>query len=56
VYGAVWLFTTNSSFYPGTSSRSQDRVGALQAHISYSFTPKAWIAFDVTAIEAGKRR
>lgn len=54
VYGAVWLFTANDSFYPGTSSRRQDRVGALQAHISYSFTPTTWIAFDATSYRGGQ--
>jgi hypothetical protein len=56
VYGAVWLFTTNDAFYPGTSSRSQDRVGALQAHVSYSFTPRAWVALNATAYRGGQAR
>ena len=54
VYGAVWLFTGNDAFYPGTSSRRQNRVGALQAHISYSFTPTMWIAFDATGYRGGQ--
>ena len=54
LYGAAWLFTTNDSFFPGTSTRSQDRIGSLQAHISYSFTPKAWIAFDWTSYRGGQ--
>jgi hypothetical protein len=53
-YAAVWLFTANESFYPGTSSRRQDRVGALQGHISYSFTPRAWIAFNATTYRGGQ--
>jgi hypothetical protein len=54
VYGAVWMFTANDSFYPGTSSRKQDRVGALQGHLSYSFTPTTWIAFDATTYRGGQ--
>jgi hypothetical protein len=53
-YAAVWLFTANESFYPGTSSRRQDRVGALQGHVSYSFTPTTWIAFDATTYRGGQ--
>lgn len=56
VYGGIWLFTTNDVFYPGTSSRSQGRVGAFQAHISYSLTPKAWVALDATAYRGGRSR
>jgi len=54
LYGAVWLFTANDAFYPGTGIRRQGRVGALQGHISYSFTPTAWIAFDATTYRGGQ--
>jgi hypothetical protein len=54
VYGAVWVFTANDAFYPGTGSRDQGRVGALQAHVSYSFTPRTWIAFNATAYRGGQ--
>jgi hypothetical protein len=53
-YAAVWLFTSNDSFYPGTAGRKQDRVGALQGHLSYSFTPRTWIAFDATTYRGGQ--
>ena len=54
VYGAVWLFTANDSFFPGTASRGQGRVGALQGHLSYSFTPTTWIALDATSYRGGQ--
>ena len=54
VYASAWLFTANDAFYPGTSTRSQSPVGALQAHISYSFTPRAWVAFDSTWYSGGQ--
>lgn len=54
VYGSMWYFTTNPNFFPGTSSRSQDRVGSLQVHLSYSLTPLAWVAFDATAYRGGQ--
>jgi hypothetical protein len=53
VYGGVWFFTTNGEYFPGASVRTQKRVGALQAHVSYSFSPKAWVAFDSTWYRGG---
>ncbi len=54
VYAAVWLFTANGSFYPSTATRSQAPIGALQAHVSYSLSPKAWAAFDATWYAGGQ--
>jgi len=47
-YAGLWFFTTNSSYYPGTSVRSQNVEGALQAHLSYNISPALWTAFDAT--------
>lgn len=54
VYAAAWLFTANENFYPGSALRTQDAVGALQAHISYSFAAKTWVAFDSTWYGGGQ--
>jgi hypothetical protein len=54
VYAGVWLPTTNGSFYPGTATRSQAPIGALQAHVSYSLSLKAWAAFDATWYAGGQ--
>jgi len=53
VYGALWLFTANDSFYPGTSVRSQAPMGAFQAHVSYNFQRQLWAAFDATYYVGG---
>lgn len=53
VYCGVWLFTTNYSFYPGDSKRTQQPMGAFQAHISYSFTPRFWVALNTTYYTGG---
>lgn len=53
-YAALWVFTTNNSFYPGTSVRTQSPIGAFQAHISYTFRPLAWAAFDATYYVGGR--
>lgn len=52
-YAGVWLFTTNYSFYPGSSKRSQDPMGAFQVHISYNITPRFWIAYNATYYVGG---
>lgn len=48
VYAGAWLFTDNSSFYPGTANRSQEPTTALQSHVSYTIRPGLWGAFDAT--------
>jgi hypothetical protein len=53
VYAGVWLFTTNYSFYPGTSVRRQDPLGAIQAHLSYTIKPGFWAAADATFYAGG---
>jgi len=53
-YAGVWLFTTNYSFYPGSSKRSQDPMGAFQVHISYNITPRFWIAYNATYYTGGR--
>jgi hypothetical protein len=53
VYAGLWLFTTNGSFYPGTSVRTQAPMGAFQAHLSYNFQRQLWAAFDATYYVGG---
>jgi hypothetical protein len=53
VYSALWLFTANNSYYPGTLERTQAPMGAFQAHLSYNFTRRAWAAFDATYYVGG---
>ena len=53
-YAALWMFTENNSFYPGTLVRTQSPIGAFQAHISYNFRPLAWAAFDATYYVGGR--
>ena len=48
VYGAVQFFTTNGSFYPGGSVRTQDPLASVQAHVSYTVRRRLWVAFDST--------
>jgi hypothetical protein len=52
-YAGLWLFTTNGSFYPGTSVRTQAPMGTFQAHLSYNFQRQLWAAFDATYYVGG---
>jgi hypothetical protein len=53
-YAGLWLFTANDSFYPGDLVRTQAAMGALQAHVSYSFQRQMWAAFDATYYVGGR--
>jgi hypothetical protein len=50
---AVWLFTDNPNFYGG-QLRTQAPLWATQAHVSYSFRPGLWLAYDWTYYAGGR--
>ena len=52
-YGGVIFFTRNPAFYPGTVVRDQSPLGALQAHVAYTFRPNLWLAADATWYSGG---
>jgi hypothetical protein len=52
----VWLFTSNDQFFRGDSTRSQDRLVALQAHASYNLSRRGWAAVDATWYEGAAVR
>jgi hypothetical protein len=47
-YAGVVFFTRNPNFYPGASTRQQDPLATVQAHVSYTFRPALWLAVDGT--------
>jgi hypothetical protein len=53
-YAGVWMATANDEFYPGASTRTQRRIVALQAHVSYTARPRLWIAADGTWYSGGR--
>jgi hypothetical protein len=53
LYGGVWLFGANSDFYGG-SLREQDPLGTFQAHVSYTFKPRLWLAGNATFYTGGR--
>jgi hypothetical protein len=52
LYAGVWLFTTNHNFYGG-QTREQDPLVVVQGHVSYTFRPQLWLAFDSTWYRGG---
>ena len=52
-YAGVWMFTENGEFYPGSAVRTQQPVLTLQAHVSYTFKPRLWVAVDGTWYSGG---
>jgi hypothetical protein len=53
LYAGVWFYTTNNSFFPGNTIRTQNPIGTFQGHISYNISTIAWAAFDVTYYGGG---
>ena len=53
LFAGVWLFTDNPDFFGGVH-RSQDPMPTLQAHVSYTIRPRAWVAFDSTYYFGGE--
>lgn len=45
LYLSTYFFTENSNFFGG-HVREQDPIGAVQAHVSYTFRPGMWAAVD----------
>lgn len=54
VYAGAWFFESNHEFYPGASTKSEDAIVSLQAHVSWTLRPRAWVAFDSTWYSGGK--
>jgi hypothetical protein len=53
-YAGAWFFETNERFYPGYATKRQDPLVALQAHASYTFKSRAWVAIDATWYGGGE--
>jgi hypothetical protein len=53
-YAGLWLFTENDAYYPGSSTRTQDPIFALQGHVSYTLGRRSWIAVNGTWYSGGR--
>ena len=52
-YAGIWFFTENTNFFGG-QTRSQAPIGTFQAHVSYTFLPRLWLAADGTYYTGGR--
>jgi outer membrane putative beta-barrel porin/alpha-amylase len=52
-YAGVWFFTGNDTYYPGSNTRSQDPILALQGHVSRIVGRRAWVAGNATWYRGG---
>ena len=48
----AWFFTTNDDFLG--AKRTQDPIGSFQAHLSYNFPNRIWVAFDANYFTGGR--
>ena len=48
----VWFFTANTDFLGQT--RTQDPIGSIQAHFSYNFPNRMWLALDANFFTGGR--
>ncbi len=51
-YAAVWLYQDNDDYFGG-KHLERDPMGAVQAHVSYTFRPGLWAAVDATYYSGG---
>jgi hypothetical protein len=52
-YAGVWLFSSNTAYYPGGSIHTQNPLVAIQGHASYTLRPRLWLAADGTWYHGG---
>jgi hypothetical protein len=52
-YAGAWLFGDNADFFGG-SRKEQQALASLQAHVSYVFRPRLWLAGDATFYTGGR--
>ena len=51
-YGAGWFFTANNDFFsrnaisPGTNTRTESPIAAVELHLSRDFKPRLWVSID----------
>jgi hypothetical protein len=49
----VWLFGDNDNYFGGRF-REQDPLASMQAHVSYTFRPRLWVALNGTFYDGGR--
>jgi hypothetical protein len=52
-YAGAWWFDVNDDFFGG-QRREQDPLASVQAHLSYTFKPRMWVALNTTYYQGGQ--
>jgi hypothetical protein len=52
-YLGAWWFQDNDEFFGG-QRRQQDPLASVQAHVSYTFKPRLWVALNTTYYQGGQ--
>jgi len=52
-YVGAWWFQDNDEFF-GDQRREQDPLAGIQAHVSYTFKPRLWLALNTTYYQGGQ--
>jgi hypothetical protein len=52
-YAGAWWFDENDDFFGG-QLREQDPLASIQAHVSYTFKPRMWLALNTTYYQGGQ--
>jgi hypothetical protein len=52
-YAGAWFFDENDNFFGG-QLREQDPLASVQAHVSYTFKPRMWVALNTTYYQGGQ--
>jgi hypothetical protein len=52
-YVGAWWFQDNDDFFGG-QRREQDPLAGIQAHVSYTFKPRLWLALNTTYYQGGQ--
>ena len=52
-YAGTWWFGDNDNYFGG-QLREQDPLTSFQAHLSYNFNPRLWVALNTTYYQGGQ--
>jgi hypothetical protein len=53
VIAGAWFFEDNDNFFGGRH-REQEPLASVQGHVSYTFRPQLWLAFNATYYDGGR--
>jgi hypothetical protein len=52
----AWFYSVNDEQFPGTAHKRQEPIVSAQAHVSYTWPNRVWLALDATSFSGGETR